>query len=83
MHQQRCKVRSNDWDGDEFGNSWQIYYILYQDTDDDDRMCFDLYDDDGRGNGTMIARGYNESAMRSLILQLGEFVEWQTTESTP
>ena len=44
--------------------------------DDDGHECFDVYTDDGAGNGELVARGYNHERMRTLTLALGEFVEW-------
>lgn len=78
--EQIVKVKSDEWDGDESGHHWQTHYVLYQTNDDLDgngHECFDLYDDDGEGNGDMIARGYNKSQMVHLTLKLGEFVEWK------
>lgn len=75
--EQICRVKSSEWDGDESSHEWQVHYVLYATNDDDGRDCFDLYDDDGRGNGIRIARGYTKSRMVSLTLRLGEFVEWQ------
>lgn len=76
MLEQRVKVRSSDWDCDLDGRSWAVHYVLYETEDHEGINCFDLYDDDGKGNGTMICRGYHEGRMRSLTLRLGEFVEW-------
>lgn len=75
-HKQHCKVRSDDYDGDETGREWAVHYVLYETVDDDGTRCFDLYSDDGEGNGDMIARGYDVHAMRSLTLRLGAFVAW-------
>lgn len=80
--EQICKVLSGEWDGDSFGNEWPVHYVLYRTTDDSGgefhgRECFDLYSDDGAGNGDFIARGHNLIQMRSLTLRLGEFVEWE------
>ena len=75
--EQIVKVRSKEYDGDETGHEWQIHYVLLREADDEGTPCFDLYDDDGRGNGNMIARGYHEPSMVSLTLRLGEFVEWK------
>ena len=76
MFDQYAKVVSDEWDGNEDGVEWNVHYVLYKTIDDDGAHCFDLYKDDGRGNGDMIARGYNEAAMRSLVLRLGKFLEW-------
>ena len=75
--EQIVKVVSDEYDGNEDGVEWRIHYILFETDDDDGLKCFDLYDDDGRGNGTMICRGYNLIRMRSLTLRLGDFVEWK------
>lgn len=79
--EQILRVCSDEYDGDETGNHWQVYYVLFQTADDDSTPCYDLYDDDGRGNGTMIARGYHKGRMRSLALKLGDFVEWRQSEA--
>lgn len=73
---QRVKVRSDETDGDETGRAWAIHYVLYETADEQGAKCFDLYEDDGHGNGVMLCRGHHESRMRSLALRLGEFVEW-------
>jgi hypothetical protein len=75
--QQYLKVRTNEWDGDESGDEWQVHYVLMETEDDDGRRCFDLYTDDGEGNGNKVCRGYHETDMRSMTLRLGEFVEWK------
>lgn len=74
--EQVVKVVSQEWDGDDVGNEWQVHYVLYRTRDDDGAECFDLYSDDGEGNGDMVTRGYNHAAMRSLTLKLGHFLEW-------
>lgn len=74
--QQIVKVVSDETTGDVFGNEWREHYVLYADNDDDGVPCFDLYTDDGQGNGNMICRGYNQGAMRSLTLRLGTWVAW-------
>lgn len=74
--EQALKVVSPEYTGDESGREWRVHYVLYRTHDDDGRECFDLYDDDGAGNGTQIARGYHQRRMVSLTLRLGEFVEW-------
>jgi hypothetical protein len=75
--EQVVKVRSDETDGDETGRHWTVHYILFHDQDDDGRDCYDLYTDDGAGNGKMICRGYNKNTMVSLTLRLGEFVAWK------
>jgi hypothetical protein len=80
--EQVLKVRSDEWDGDDDGNEWQVHYVLYRaagdpGADDENLTCYDLYSDDGKGNGEMICRGYHLGSMRSLALKLGELVEWQ------
>lgn len=78
MFEQCARVVSDDWDDDGTGQAvWRIHYVLYETVDDDDVKCYDLYDDDGRGNGTQICRGYNLDRMRSLVLSLGDLVEWK------
>lgn len=77
IFEQYAKVVSDEVDGDETGRHWKIHYVLYLTQDDDGRKCFDLYSDDGLGNGDMISRGYNERSMRSLVLRLGRHVEWK------
>lgn len=74
---QIVRVRTMDYDGNEDGVEGQIHYVLYRERDNAGRECFDLYEDDGRGNGDFIARGYHPGRMRGLVLRLGEFVEWE------
>lgn len=74
---QVAKVVTDEYDGDDAGHEWAVHYVLYRTTDDDGRVCFDLYEDDGEGNGTQIARGYHQHRMVSLTLRLGAFVEWK------
>ena len=76
MFEQDVKVRTSVVDGDESGNHWTVYYVLYDTEDDDCHVCYDLYEEDGNGNGKIVCRGYNINRMRSLTLRLGEFVEW-------
>jgi hypothetical protein len=47
------QVRTGLWDGDSFGHEWQIYLTAYE-TD----SGFELYKDDGRGNGDFFASTY-------------------------
>lgn len=68
-------VRSDGTDGDETGREWTVHYILYE-MRDEGRTCYDIYDDDGEGNGVQICRGYNLSRMLLLTLRLGVFIEW-------
>ena len=75
--EQLCKVVSDEWDGDDFGNEWPIHYVVYATCDDEGTPCFDLYSDDGKGNGDMECRSYNERRMVSICLKLGYFVEWK------
>lgn len=74
---QTLKVRTDEIDDDGRGRGeYTVHYTLYAGKDDDERPCFDLYCGDADGNGTMVARGYNEGDMRHMTLRLGEFVEW-------
>jgi hypothetical protein len=74
---QIVKVLSDETDGDEFGHEWKVYYILYQTEDQEGYPCYDLYTDDGLGNGVRISRGYKLRDMQNLILKLGKFIEWK------
>lgn len=76
--EQIVRVESQETNADQFGG-WNVHYVVYRTRDDDGRECFDLYDDDGRGNGVKIARGYHQGRMVSLCLRLGEFVEWKAS----
>lgn len=73
---QVLRIDPNETDADTFGNEWRVFYVLYQVEDDNGTTCFDLFTDDGQGNGNMICRGYNLPDMRHMALRLGEFVEW-------
>lgn len=86
--EQILRVNSGEWTGDDSGREWTVFYVLHRLMVDDDgyenpdptketKEVFDLFDDDGRGNGTMICRGTNRNAMTSMVLRLGEFVEWK------
>jgi hypothetical protein len=57
--------------------SYDRSYVVYETVDDDGKECFDVYEDDGEGNGTQVARGYNIIRIRSMVLCLGEFIEWR------
>ena len=74
---QIVKVATEDYDGDDFGNEWQVFYWLTAETDDAGLPCFMLWEGDDRGNGNRIATGYNENRMVSLTLKLGRWVEWK------
>jgi hypothetical protein len=73
---QLAMVRTNETDGDSYGNEWLLHYVVYHTVDDDSRECYDIYADDGEGNGTQVARGYNRSDVISIVLRLGDLVEW-------
>lgn len=73
---QIIKVRSNEYDGDETGREWRIHYVVYRTRDDDGRRCFDLYEDDGHGNGDMLCRFYKEARARQIAIKLGELIEY-------
>ncbi len=75
--EQVAKVRGEATNGDEFGHEWREHFVLYRNEDDDGVECFDLYEDDGAGNGAMVCRGYHHGRMRSLTLALGELIEWK------
>ena len=77
--EQVLRIKSNEYDGDDAGNEWQVQYVLFRTEDADGTECFDLYTDDGKGNGEMICRGYSQGSMVSLALRLGEFVEWRAS----
>lgn len=70
MFQQVMKVRDS--------RSSDRFYVVYETVDEDkgNCQCFDVYEDDGAGNGTMVCRGYNIIRIRSMVLSLGEFIEW-------
>ncbi len=70
MFDQRIKVRDSRSD--------DRYYVVYETIDEDngDVQCFDIYEDDGEGNGTMVCRGHDMNRIRSMVLSLGEFIEW-------
>ena len=71
------RVRSDEVDGDEFGNEWRVEYVLFRTSDFYSGLqCFDLYTDDGQGNGVKVCSGDNHATMRSLALKLGDFVNW-------
>lgn len=78
---QICKVRTDIVDGDEGGNEWKVHYILYELDEPTDyegvHHKFEIYEDDGAGNGVFVCSGFSRRLMRGLILQLGEFVEWE------
>ena len=74
---QECRVESDYVDGDEDGREWKVQYVLYKTLDDEYRVCYDIYTDDGLGNGVKVCRGYNANHMRSMTLQLGRFIEWK------
>ena len=77
LFEQRLRVRSHEYNGDETGAEWRVEYVLYETSDENDVRCFELYECDDRDNGVMICRGYKESDMRHLTLRLGDFVEWR------
>lgn len=82
VFEQYLKVRSNDRDDSGAGHEWTIHFVLYKTSDDNGRHCFDLYEDDGEGNGDFVCRGYKESSMLDLTLRLGTFVEWRIPAGT-
>lgn len=71
--EQILRVNSDEIDGDESGAHWRVDYVLIRTHDDAGLECYDVYTDDGYGNGDMICRGYNKHVMRSLTLKLGQF----------
>lgn len=40
------------WDGDAFGNEWEMGYSVYAPADGE--TFWDVYEDDGRGNGNFV-----------------------------
>lgn len=74
--EQVVRVNSNERTGDESGDEWTVFYALYRVHTEEGVVVYDLYDDDGFGNGTMICRGTHRSRMVSLTMRLGTFVEW-------
>lgn len=69
--EQVLKIVTDERDGDEFGQEWQLHYVLYESADDDGVTCWDLYEDDGAGNGTQVCRGYHKSSIVHMALRLG------------
>lgn len=84
---QVMKVISSECDGDFDPNTnriieWKISYILYETTSNEKVQYnsiynFEIYDDDGMGNGNFICAGYSISKMINLMRKLGKFVEWE------
>lgn len=77
VFEQQVRVRSGDVDGDDFGTEWDVHYAVYATEDEDGVPCFDLWQDDGHGNGELVCAGYNRQKMVSLCLKLGDQVEWR------
>ena len=78
---QVCKVRSNEIDNDYDPTnnrvySWNVHYVVYQTTDDDGFICWDLYDCDDRGDGAQLCRFRNRQQALRICLRLGEPVEY-------
>lgn len=78
MDDRLAMVKSDEWNADEWGNEWDIYYTLVVELDDDNQKVFNICRDDGRGNGDYLCRGYDEMDMRFLLSKLGEPVEVKT-----
>ena len=75
------RVTAGERDGDETGREWEVDYVLFESVDDDTGLTtFDLYTDDGLGNGPRICRFDNLTVARSLMLRLGDVVVRVTDE---
>ena len=70
--EQILKVVTDQWDEDGHGNAWQIHYILYA-VDDH----FELWEDDGEGNGILIFTGNHKHRCIGVALRLGKQLEWK------
>lgn len=75
--EQRAKVISDDYDGDESGREWQVYYIIYETADEDGRTVYALYKDDGEGNGEGLANFFRRNDAMHILLKLGTLVEYR------
>ncbi len=75
--EQRAKVISDDYDGDDTGREWQVYYIIYETESEDGRVVYALYKDDGEGNGEGLADFYRRNDAMNILLKLGTLVEYR------
>ena len=67
-------VKTDEVDGDEFGNEWTVHYIVYETEDDNGFPVFDLYEGDDKGNSVKVATFGKLKDARSIVLKLGEEV---------
>lgn len=84
----KMTVFSGDWDGDEFGNEWPIYYQLVVNSDyagRNARTQIELWRTDDRGNGEFMGTMANMHAAMEVMHRMGdltvtreidEFVSW-------
>lgn len=49
-----AKGENGRWDGDEFGNEWDCGFRIFDASDDAESLGWDLYTDDGAGNGDFL-----------------------------
>lgn len=55
----------------------ELFYDLVEMQDNfDNTISYCLFENDGYGNGVMIAKGDSRKRMVNLTLKLGEFVSW-------
>ena len=76
MINQILKVKTDTLVTDD-GPDYNAHYILYEQTGDPKEPQFAIYCGDGKGDaGTLVALGDRVAPMRSMVMRLGEFVEY-------
>lgn len=55
----------------------ETFYIMYEvKSDAFEGFRYEIYEDDGNGNGTIVCDGTDMLRMRSMVLRLGDFIQW-------
>ncbi len=75
--EQRVRVESEDYDGDDSGHEWTIFYVIYETENDDGQTVFELWKDDNKGNGEGLGAFYKRSDAFGIVQKLGTLVEYR------
>ena len=66
--EQIAQVQTEDWTGDSFGNEYLVHYTAYETNGDMPyHIVYEVYADDGNGNGDLFATLYTRADALHLL----------------
>jgi hypothetical protein len=76
---QVLKIKTDQWDGAESEDGqdfreWLVHYVVYRQDADKRAPLYQVWEEDDRGSGKMIAEGNTLAPLRSMLLMTGDII---------